>query len=145
MRDHVFALALTFVVSASAAEAASVEVEIGNVTPGAGDVKVALCESELEPDQCQRTLSTPSSASLVRVSFADVPAGRYAVAAYQDVDGTGALRRGKLGIPLEPFGFSNGAGLARRPSFDAAAFSVGEGGRRVSVSLRRPKRRAADQ
>lgn len=127
---------------AGPASAATVEVDVGNVTPGAGEVKVALCASELEPERCQRSLTAPASSASVRVAFSDVPPGRYAVAVYQDTDGTGALRRGKLGIPLEPFGFSNGAGLSRRPNFDAAAFSVGDGVRRVSVGLRRPHRRS---
>src|SRR5579875_1862524 len=95
--------------SCAAARAATVDVEIGNVAPGGGAVKVALCDSDLAPELCQRTLTAPADASSVKVSFAGVPPGRYAVAVYQDVDGTGVLRRGKLGIPLEPFGFSNGA------------------------------------
>jgi len=140
MREIGYAL-LAFVICGSGACAATVEVEIVNVTPGAGDVKVALCDSELEIERCQRTTTAASSASAVDVTFPDVAPGRYAVAVYQDVDGTGSLRRGKLGIPLEPFGFSNGAGLSGRPKFEAAAFAVGAGGRRVNVSLRRPRRR----
>jgi uncharacterized protein (DUF2141 family) len=129
-----------FFLAASTARAGTVEVEVGNVTPGAGDVKIALCDSALDPSQCQRTQSVSASAGSVSASFPDVPPGRYAVAAFQDVDGTGVLRRGKLGIPLEPFGFSNGAGLARRPSFEAAAFEVGDGGKRVAIALRKPRR-----
>jgi uncharacterized protein (DUF2141 family) len=131
--------------AASAAQAGTLEVDISNVAPGAGDVKVALCQTALEIDRCQRTQSTAASAATVRVAFTDVPPGRYAVAAFQDVDGTGELRRGKLGIPLEPYGFSNGAGGARRPNFEAAAFDLGAEGRRIGVTLRRPKRRDADQ
>jgi uncharacterized protein (DUF2141 family) len=142
MRDIGVVLLITFLLRAPAALAGTVEVDVVNVSPGAGDVKVALCDSELELERCQRTTTAFASASSVRVAFPDVPPGRYAVAVYQDVDGTGVLRRGKLGIPLEPFGFSNGAGLSRKPKFDAAAFAVGESGRRISVSLRRPKRRA---
>ena len=143
MRD--VGLALTFVILfvATSGQAATVEVEIANVAPGAGDVKVALCDSALEPERCQRTLSVSASGASVRADFENVPPGRYAVAAFQDSDGTGVLRRGKLGIPLEPFGFSNGAGTVRRPSFDQAAFEVGPTGRRVGVNLRRPKH--ADQ
>ena len=140
MRDTKYALAFVMLFVATTGQAATVEVDIANVTPGAGDVKIALCESALDPETCQRTLSVASSGASVHAAFNDVPPGRYAVAVYQDIDGTGSLRRGKLGIPLEPFGFSNGAGLARRPSFDQAAFDVGPGGRRVGVSLRRSKR-----
>jgi uncharacterized protein (DUF2141 family) len=81
----------------------------------------------------------------VHAAFADLTPGRYAIAAFQDEDGTGVLRRGKLGIPLEPFGFSNGAGLARKPKFDAAAFEVSEGVRSVNVRLRQFAHRAGSE
>ena len=112
------------------------------MAPGQGDVLVALCASGLEPDRCQRTQKVAAAGGSVRAAFADVAPGRYAVAAFQDMDGTGVLRRGKLGIPMEPFGFSNGAGLTRRPRFEAAAFSVSPAGAAVSVSLHRPSHRA---
>lgn len=139
----VFAAALA---TPGMARAGAVQVDVGNVTPGAGDVKVALCRSELVPETCERNTTLPASGAAVRAEFADVEPGRYAVAVYQDIDHTGQLRRGKLGIPLEPYAFSNGAGLTHMPKFEAAAFEVGPGLRRIGVSLRRPRRRdGADQ
>jgi uncharacterized protein (DUF2141 family) len=122
--------------ASSAAGAATVEVEVSGVAPGHGAVLIALCASALDPERCQQTQSVAAAGSSVHAAFADLAPGRYAIAAFQDEDGTGVLRRGKLGIPLEPFGFSNGAGLARKPKFDAAAFEVSEGVHSVSVRLR---------
>lgn len=60
------------------------------------------------------------------VRFPDLKPGRYAIAAFQDAKGTGAMVSNFLGMPLEPYGFSNDAnGGLRAPSFDAAAFEVG--------------------
>jgi uncharacterized protein (DUF2141 family) len=60
--------------------------------------------------------------------MSNLPPGRYVIAAFQDTDGDGKLTKGALGIPREPFGFSNGArarfGL---PAFDAAAFELTTG------------------
>ena len=144
MRRKGFALAV-LLATVSAAPAATVEVVVSNVQPGHGNVQIALCNSALEPERCQKTQTVPPSGGSVRVAFADVAPGRYAVAAFQDEDGTGVLRRGKLGIPLEPFGFSNGAGLTRKPKFEAAAFDVGEGGRAVSVRLKQFDHRSAPE
>lgn len=55
----------------------------------------------------------------VRVSIADLPAGPYAVAAYQDVNGNQQLDRNWLGAPSEPYGFSRDA----RPGLAAVEFS----------------------
>ena len=133
INGFVFAVAL---LGAPAARAATLEVIVSGVTPGHGPVQVALCETALEPEACRHTQTLAASAGAVRAAFDNIAPGRYAVAAFQDEDGTGVLRRGKLGIPLEPFGFSNGAGLTRKPKFEAAAFDLPEGGRSVSVRLK---------
>lgn len=65
--------------------------------------------------------------------------GRYAIAAFQDIDGDGALGKGAFGIPNEPFGFSNDArGRFGPPTFDAAAFTVSASGTTQRIILRNP-------
>ncbi len=66
-----------------------------------------------------------------------MPPGSYAVAAFQDLDGDGRLGRTPLGLPTEPYGFSNGAGRRGRPDFAAAAFRLGEPGASLRVRLTR--------
>ena len=66
----------------------------------------------------------------------DVPPARYAVAVYQDMDGNGTMERSRLGIPLEPYAFSNDAGRVRKPTFEAAEVSVGPAGRDFQLHLR---------
>jgi uncharacterized protein (DUF2141 family) len=75
--------------------------------------------------------------------FEGLAPGKYAIAAYQDLNGNGNLDRSKLGLPLEPFGFSNESGRSARPSFSAAAFSLGEGRKDISVRLRSISRQNA--
>ena len=60
----------------------------------------------------------------------------YAVAVYHDENGNGEFDQGFLGIPLEDYGFSNGAsGFLGPPSFSDAAFPLpGEGGR-ITIRL----------
>ncbi len=69
---------------------------------------------------------TQASGATATVLFADVPAGRYAVAAYLDSNGNQQLDRHWYGPPSERYGFSNNARNAfSAPSFEQAAFDVG--------------------
>ena len=69
--------------------------------------------------------------------FEGLKAGRYAVAMYHDVDGDESLDTNMLGIPREPYGFSNNAvGRFGPPSFDDAAVVVPDEGQvETRVSL----------
>ena len=55
----------------------------------------------------------------------ELPDGTYAIGVFHDVDRNGALSKSFLGIPKEPFGFSNNVrGRFGPPSFMEASFSL---------------------
>ncbi|MBL6715485.1 MAG: DUF2141 domain-containing protein [Pseudomonadales bacterium] len=55
----------------------------------------------------------------------ELPGGTYAVGVFHDVDGDEALSKNFLGIPKEPFGFSNNVrGRFGPPSFKDASISI---------------------
>lgn len=65
-------------------------------------------------------------AGTARLEF-ELPEGVYAIKLFLDLNGNGEMDTNFLGIPKEPFGFSNNAkGKLGPPSFDAAAFQVRE-------------------
>jgi uncharacterized protein (DUF2141 family) len=65
-----------------------------------------------------------------------LPAGTYAVRAFQDVDGDGKMGMNPFGMPVEPYGFSNDAKPNMGPpSFDAAAFAVKAGATTQTLHL----------
>lgn len=69
-------------------------------------------------------LTVPATGE-VTVQFKGMPAGRYAVRVYQDLnDNTKLDYSGPM--PVEPFGFSNIQTLTGRPTFDACAFDMNE-------------------
>lgn len=69
-----------------------------------------------------------------RVTF-ELSEGRYAIKLFLDLNGNGEVDTNFLGVPKEPFGFSNNAmGKFGPPSFDAAAFTF-EGDREISITL----------
>lgn len=59
---------------------------------------------------------------------ADVPPGTYAIIAHHDRDANDELDRPLFQLPLEPYGYSNGAWTSiGLPAFDEVAFEVGDG------------------
>ena len=125
---------------AGGAEAGTLTLTVTNVEPNGTTVYAALCSGGLDRSFC--TIGDRKNAvdSTVRFRFANVPAGRYAVLSYQDLNNDGSLDRSKLGLPLEPFALSNDSGRRGRPTFEQAAISVGEGTRDLTLELRRPPR-----
>ncbi len=60
----------------------------------------------------------PNGKSTVDIQILDLVPGTYAIAIYQDTNGNGKLDTGFMGIPKEPYGFSNNF----RPMFSGPTF-----------------------
>jgi uncharacterized protein (DUF2141 family) len=73
-------------------------------------------------------------AGVAQLEF-ELPEGVYAIKLFLDLNGNGEMDTNFLGIPKEPFGFSNNAkGKLGPPSFDAAAFQV-RGDTEITIAL----------
>ena len=105
----------------------TVEVQLSK-TKG-GSLRAALCPSESAFDTEKGCVFKAMDAigKDVPLTFENVAPGTYAVKIFQDVDGDGKMGTNALGIPNEPFGFSNNAmGNFGPPSFKQAAIEVGK-------------------
>jgi len=75
------------------------------------DIYIAVCRKSdnfpANPDAVKTMMINPSGKDFVNVSFPDIPYGKYAIMIYQDLNGNKKLDKGFLGIPKEPFAFSN--------------------------------------
>lgn len=124
--------------TATPAAAADLNFAFPGLQPG-GQVIVALFDSETAwkaTDGAVRSAKLPVGAGPVTLRL-DVPPGRYAVMAYHDRDGDGRLDTLPVGLPTEPYGFSNNArGTFGPPRWKAAAFSLTAGGAAQSITLR---------
>ena len=71
------------------------------------------------------------------VEVPNVPFGTYAIASYQDINNNGKMDK-RLGFPLEPFGFSNGARptVLGAPDFDKAKFNFSSDAQVVDVEIK---------
>ena len=131
-------LAAALALTGTAATAADLEVVVSGLKSAKGDARVALHKRvagvEFPDGGVVAATMRPAVMGKIRVVFAGLAPGEYAVAAFHDADGDGKLARNIVGMPTEGFGFSNGAtGFMGPPSFDKAAVTVGSKNARVSV------------
>ena len=106
------------------AEAAPLTVQVEGANPGQGSVLIGICSGSLDFGSCRYSQNVQPPAAEFQVVFPDVPDGSYAIAVFQDTNGNKNLDRDQRGLPLEPYGFSNGTGRTAPPSFEAARISV---------------------
>ncbi|MBN4069211.1 DUF2141 domain-containing protein [Beggiatoa alba] len=70
-----------------------------------------------------------------RIEIHGLPAGTYAIAVHQDVNGDGKLNRRFGFLPAEPSGFSNNVGARGKPSFEQAAIILTEN-QKITINMR---------
>lgn len=74
------------------------------------------------------------------IAFGSLAPGQYAVIVFHDEDGDGRLNKNVLGMPTEPYGFSNAArGFLSAPSFKDAAVAFDGTDLTVAISLSQPQ------
>ena len=118
------------------AGAATIDVHVTHTAGGKGNVNVAVCDRERFLKQCAYTGSVPARDGETVVTIKGVPAGTWAVLAYQDENSNGELDRNLIGIPSENYGFSRDArGRFGPPSFEDAAMPVRDDAATATVRL----------
>ena len=113
-------------------------VTINNIKPVEGELYIAIYNQEdayMDIDQAAFREIIPVRTETESVIFANVPEGEYAVAVFQDLNGNGELDTKGMGLPKEPFGFSNDArGKMGPPKYEKAKFSF-SGDMKISIKL----------
>ncbi len=70
-------------------------------------------------------------------TFSNIPDGTYGIALFQDLNENGKMDKNFLGIPSEPYGFSNNASkVFGVPDFDDATFSVEGSNLTIKITLK---------
>ncbi len=130
MKKYFIILLVCIVAGSSQGQTANLTVKVKNIKEVKGSMSVALFNSA-EGYPCGDSFYQAKSHALDSLSFSmvfsDIPLGIYAVAVFQDTNDNGEQDTNWLGIPKEPYGFSNDA-VARiaAPDFDDAKFEVKE-------------------
>ncbi len=134
-------LAFTAMMYANPAQADPVvKITIAGIKARQGNVMIGLYDEKSWPtDQSLVGVEMPVEGdSINAVLLAPLP-GSYAIKIYHDVDGDGVLGKNIMGLPTEPFGFSNNAPAKFGPAeFKDAAFDIGSDGAAQNITLRLP-------
>ncbi len=102
-------------------------ITVDNISPVEGKLFVAVYnspETYMSIEKAAFREIVPVEKEVHSVIIKDVPEGEYAIAIFQDLNGNEKLDTRGMGIPKEPFGFSNDArGKTGPPKFKNAKFS----------------------
>lgn len=133
-----FAAALIFI--AGPASAARIVVTIDGLHSNQGNVFVGLYAGPakfLQGNQSDAQRKVRASTGPMTVVFDNLPPGTYAVGAFHDENGNDHLDTNFLGLPVEGYALSNNVRAAMaKPTFQQAAFTVGEQGANLALHIR---------
>lgn len=129
-------VAALFASFASSASAGELSVTVTGIAQDKGEVMVTIFNQKTPwLKQALMKQKVAAKGTAVEVKFDHLPDGDYAVSAIHDLNGNGGLDTNAIGMPTEPYGFSNdAAGNFGPPSFEQAKFSVDQA--KKSISLR---------
>jgi uncharacterized protein (DUF2141 family) len=124
-----------FIATTSAAGAATLVIRADGIEPG-GVVYAGVCDRSFDEATCPYKDREPARAGIVEFTLRNVKPGTYAVAVFHDLNGNGRLDRNFIGLPNEPYGFSNDVGRRGAPNFDGALITVKEPATTVKITVR---------
>ena len=135
MTRIIFCLAV-FLCSGIAFAQNSLTLEIAGVKKQGGKLYISFFNSEESFDKRKvcYSMETNATAETLRIPVS-LSAGGYVISMYQDSNGNGRLDSNFLGIPREPFGFSNYNGKSAPGSFDKLKVMVNDKTKKVTVHL----------
>jgi uncharacterized protein (DUF2141 family) len=129
--------ALSLSLMCGAAQAGELHVEVKGLTEIKGDLLVAVFNQKgqwLKQASVNRKLGVTQS--VLSVQFDNLPEGEYAVSVFHDLNSNGKLDSNAVGMPTEPYGFSNNAaGNFGPPSFDAAKIKLDQSKTAISIRV----------
>lgn len=140
MFKYISVLIFFLLSSAISAQEGVLEIEISNIKSAEGYMMVALFDSEdtfLGTTYFRATREEVAAKGAMTLTIKDLPFGKYAISIFHDENNNQDLDTNKVGIPKEPYGFSNNArGFFGPPNFDSAAFDHQQSNQKIAIRLR---------
>lgn len=128
--------ALSLSLVCGAAQAGELQVEVQGMSEMKGDLMVAVFNQKgqwLKQASFAKKLGVTQL--VLNVQFDNLPEGEYAISVFHDLNSNGRLDSNAVGMPTEPYGFSNNAaGNFGPPSFEAAKIKLDQA--KTSISIR---------
>ena len=124
-------LAVALVAPARAQEpGATLVIHVRDVSPKGGMLRLGLYDEAGYPNDDAPVAAADVKAELGEntITLHNIPAGTYAIEAFQDVNANNRMDTSWLGLPQEPFGFSRDAKpVLSKPGFAKVKFEVAAG------------------
>lgn len=118
---------------------ADLTIRIKNVLPAGGVLRLGLYDEARYPDDDSKPIASadvPAVPGETVVTLHGLPPGIYAVQTFQDVNANDKMDTSWVGLPLEPFGFSQDATpFLSKPSFDDVKFALVPGENSLTIHL----------
>jgi uncharacterized protein (DUF2141 family) len=130
------AIVVAAFVPAASGQAATLVIRAEGVVSPQGTIYVGICDRSFEAETCPYRDRAGARPGTVEFRVRNVKPGRYAIAIFHDLNGNGVLDRNIIGLPSEPYGFSNDAGRRGIPSFSGAQVTVAEPSTAILVPIR---------
>ena len=113
-----------------------IDIEKGQSTEG--KIRVAVFDNKAAFNKSEGPLKgkviNPTDHQL---EFSDIPYGTYAIAAYHDLNNNGKLDKNMLGIPTEPYAFSNNPVVKwEAPTYEDAQFNLNQAKLKLNLKLK---------
>jgi uncharacterized protein (DUF2141 family) len=134
-------LVLNGVLASVAPTVGTLHIQLQNVERAEGKIRVAVFDEPQsfvreEPAVQSKVLSAVTTGA-VAFSIPDLSYGHYAIAIYHDINNNGKLDRNTLGIPKEPYAFSNDPHAKwQAPDFEATKFLFSQDQQKAVLTLR---------
>jgi len=113
------------------ATAADLTIRVENVLPAGGVLRLGLYDAALYPDDDSKPIASadvPAIGGETVITLHGIAPGTYAIQTFQDVNANNKMDTTWMGLPLEPFGFSQDAKpFLSKPSFDDVKFTLAPG------------------
>lgn len=115
-----------------------VEVVVSNINTQQGTIELAVFDKPqlfLQKNKSIKKYSKAVRGNSIKIKVKNLPEGHYAISLYHDVNGDKECNLNVIGIPKEPYGFSNNfKPLYRQPNFEDCQFFVSEN-QEIHISL----------
>ena len=123
----------------SAGPTASLTIRVENVWPAGGTLRLGIYDAAAYPDDNSKPIASadvPAVAGETVITLHGIPPGVYAVQTFQDVNSNNKMDTTWIGLPLEPFGFSQDAKpFLSKPGFDQVKFTLEAGDNTQTIHL----------
>ena len=118
------------------AHAATLIIRTEGVQSSDNMVYAGICDTSFDEATCPYKDRAAARPGTVEMRLRNVRPGTYSIAVFHDRNGNGKLDRNFIGLPSEPYGFSNDVGRRGPPSFEGARIVVREPTTTIVIPIR---------